>query len=189
MLWFVTETHTLARWLQPSCSPGGPGAEPALFRGAQVPLQAPLIPGVYSLRNGDSASPHGKRSAALVSSANMRQREHPVLTSEPQATSASWGRGQGPWLRSAPPGGSLEAAGLPQRKQEAEPRAARAKTVPGVSEQKSRRQQSREPDPEPETRRVSPASGCGQEGRGRRWPCCPAPGSSREPGFRHPGSG
>lgn len=61
MLWFVTETRALARWLQPSCSPGGPGAEPALFWGARVPLQAPLIPGVYSPRNGDSASPHGKR--------------------------------------------------------------------------------------------------------------------------------
>lgn len=128
MLWFVTETHTLARWLQPSCSPGGPGAEPALFRGARVPLQAPLIPGVYSLRNGDSASPHGKRSAALVSSANTRQREHPVLTSEPQATSASWGPGAGALAEVSPPGRKLGGCG------------------PSSEEARSRTQGSKSPD-------------------------------------------
>lgn len=140
------------------------------------------------------------RTAELRSSTSRRGSEHPVLTTGPQATSsASRGPACGLSEVSSTAGGSAsqrrkpgEAGGLPQRKQEAEPRAARTKTVHRLSEQKNRDQQNLRESPR--HRRSQPSAVGGQWGvlAGRGWgavdlAACPL-GGHRIWSFEPPGS-
>lgn len=117
------------------------------------------------------------RTAEPRSSTSTRGSEHPVLTTGPQATSsASGGPAFGLSEVSSTAGGSApqrrkpgEAGGLPQRKQEAEPRATRTKTTWAL---RAEEQRSAKPDGKPKTQAKSAQhSGWGVLA-GRGWGSC-----------------
>ena len=141
------------------------------------------------------------RTAELRSSTSTRGSERPVLTAGPQATSsASGGPACGLSEVSSTAGGSAsqrrkpgEAGGLPQRKQEAEPRAARTKTVHGLSEQKSRGQQNLRESPRHRQSQPSAVDGWWGVLAARGWGscrlcCAPRPGRHRTWSHEPPGS-